>query len=72
MLTTAWVSAGLSRAKKLPRLKTLLQRESDEKPDLRMYLDGVRASLPGITMDQWRARHASARIPQSDSRTGGS
>lgn len=70
MLTAAWVSAGLQRASKMPKLKALLRRETDEKPDLRMYLDGMRAVLPSITMDEWRTRH-STRVPQSDSRKGG-
>ncbi|WP_148043623.1 hypothetical protein [Paracoccus methylarcula] len=72
MLTAAWVTAGLSRAKKLPRLDALLARTGEGKLDLHMYLEGVKRHLPSITMEEWRARHSSTRIPQSDSRKGGS
>ncbi|MDS9468212.1 hypothetical protein RGQ15_11605 [Paracoccus sp. MBLB3053] len=56
VLTAAWASAALQRARKLPKLAELLRRGSDRKQDLRMYLDGARARLPTITMDQWRSK----------------
>ncbi|UFS65276.1 hypothetical protein [Paracoccus denitrificans] len=56
ILTAAWASAALQRVKKLPKLSEMLRRGPKPKQDLRMYLDGAKARLPAITMDQWRAR----------------
>lgn len=52
-ITAAWITAALTRAKKLPKLKKLLERPGDGKQALRIYLDGLKAALPTITMAEW-------------------
>ena len=46
----------LSRQKKIPKLDKLLARGG--KKDVRTYLDGLKAGLPAITMEEWRRRMA--------------
>lgn len=53
LITAAWVTAALTRARKLPKLKDILRRDR-EPPDLRHYLDGLKSQLPGMTMAEWR------------------
>lgn len=55
-ITAAWITAALSRAKKLPKLKKLLDRSGDRKQAFRDYLDGLKATLPTITMEEWIRR----------------
>lgn len=56
VISGAWLTAILQRQKKVPKLEKLLARGA--KPDMRMYLDMLKAQLPGITMDDWRRRVA--------------
>ncbi|MBK4216136.1 hypothetical protein JJJ17_09380 [Paracoccus caeni] len=46
----------------MPKLDKLLARGKG-KPDVQMYLAGLKAQLPRTTMSQWRARAVGA--PQS-------
>lgn len=62
-ITAAWITAALTRAKKLPKLKKLLERPGDRKKDLRAYLDGLKVVLPTITMAEWSAKAGDAPKP---------
>lgn len=56
----AWINATLQRAKKIPKLEELLRRSEDKgskQQDLLMYLGGLKASLPSMTMKEWQAMH---------------
>lgn len=59
-IAAAWITAALTRAKKLPKLKKLLDRPGDRKEALRTYLDGLKVVLPKITMAQWSKKAAAA------------
>jgi len=56
LLTAAWASAALHRARRLPKLSELLRRGPRDKQDLQMYLANAKLQLPAITMAEWRAR----------------
>lgn len=58
----------LSRQKKIPKLDKLLARK-DGKKDVRMYLDGLKAGLPGITMEDWRRRVAARTGSETETAT---
>ncbi|MBD9525206.1 hypothetical protein [Paracoccus sp. PAR01] len=51
----AWLTAGLSRAAKMPKLDRLLQRDG-EIIDTGFRLSTIKAQLPVITMAEWAAR----------------
>ncbi|WP_136685699.1 hypothetical protein [Falsirhodobacter xinxiangensis] len=53
--TTAYLTAGLTRIKKLPKLKDLL-RQPGEKMDVGIALGLVRETLPRVTLAEWQAR----------------
>ncbi|AZV00344.1 hypothetical protein [Paracoccus sulfuroxidans] len=61
-IVSAWIGAGLQRAKRLPKLDSLIRRPGRRAKttaqDLQMYLGQMRAALPSISMEEWRARHA--------------
>lgn len=62
-LTAAWLNASLQRAKRIPPLKKLLAR-SDGKADIGMYLDGIKAVLPTVTLSEWTARGPRTESPE--------
>lgn len=58
-ITAAWIGAALQRSKKLPKLDELMPRERrSDRQDLQMYMGRMRATLPRITLEEWRARQA--------------
>lgn len=58
-ITAAWVGAALQRAEKLPALSELIGgNETNKEQDLRMYLGGMKQTLPKITMAEWRGSQA--------------
>ncbi|MER5171587.1 hypothetical protein [Thioclava kandeliae] len=51
----AWLNAGISRSTKMPKLSALIKDKSQIK-DPAFKLAAIKASLPKMTMAEWRAR----------------